>query len=126
MQSTEGKQFYLICGVRLAQRWRNVTKKYANHALLCIMLGQRWVNVSNLYIADSAKVTKCCQNVNGGHNFDFYVLIQIKLAVWINNEGCKSKELNVGSTLCQHWPNLSRIIGIHRGSYILKGKRNAG
>ena len=31
------KQFYLLCGVRMTQRYQ----KYAIHALLCIMLGQR-------------------------------------------------------------------------------------
>ena len=51
MQNTGNKHFYLICGVRLAQRYQ----KYAN---LDIMLGQSWANVSRFLIADSAKVTK--------------------------------------------------------------------
>ena len=58
MQNTANKQFYLVCakykvGLMLVQRYQ----KYANHALLYIMLGQHWANVSNLFIADFAKVT---------------------------------------------------------------------
>ena len=30
--------------------------------------------------------------------------------VWINNYGCKSKELNVGSTVSQRWQNIQGII----------------
>ena len=44
--------------------------KYANYALLFIMLGQCWANISNFFIADSAKVTIS----TGMHNFDFRVL----------------------------------------------------
>ena len=75
MQNTGNKQFYLICGVTLGQRYQ----KYANRALPCIRFGQRWAYVSNLFIADSAKVTKMLPKCDfyistGMHNFDSQVL----------------------------------------------------
>ena len=44
MQNTGNKQFYLICGARLAQRWPNVTKIWKSCTPLCNVgptLGQR-------------------------------------------------------------------------------------